>query len=64
MNPIKLFLKAFRKYLDEQRRHNTAFLTDLEREKIAMLASQKRMIDFVDNLMKELNWNDDEITKS
>jgi uncharacterized membrane protein (DUF106 family) len=60
MNPIKLFLKAFRKYLDEQRRHNTAFLKDLEREKIAMMKSQGKMIDFIDALLKELNWNDDE----
>jgi hypothetical protein len=63
MNPIKLFLKAFRKYLDEQRRHNTAFLADLEREKKAILKSQGRMIDFIDNLLKELNWNDDENVK-
>ncbi len=58
MKILILLLKALRKYFEEQRIHNSALIKDLERERLSLLASHSRIVDFIDNLLKEIESGD------
>lgn len=51
---FKTFLKALRKYIEEQRRLTSALIKDLERERIAIMGSHQHMMEFIDAYLDDL----------